>query len=62
MCLNGGYGVAVALQLVELSVRVQLPIATHGEKKTCLSAGLFLATMWSYMGVEGRRREGVEAG
>ena len=26
---DGGYGVAVARELVELSVRVRLPVATH---------------------------------
>ena len=26
---NGGYGVAVAQKLVELLVRVQLPVVTH---------------------------------
>ena len=28
MCPNGGYGVAVAQKLVELLVRVQLPVVT----------------------------------
>ena len=30
--VNGGYGVAVARELVELSVRVRLPVVTQDQK------------------------------
>lgn len=52
---HGGYGVAVARELVELSVWVQLPVATQKQQK---NAKQFCVCFWSgYWELKGAGRK-----